>query len=135
MTSARDEPTSISPSIQTSASPLQRGREVLSISTETAWATDHQLTETSAWSELKTSARTTQFIEEPEDETGDLEERENSVRQIMELQNNLRTLITRVESVKAEHDSLQSENQILQKYINNLMTNTAIFSASGGNAK
>jgi len=53
----------------------------------------------------------------------------------MELQDNLRTLITRVESVKAEHDSLQSENQILQKYINNLMTNTAIFSASGGNAK
>lgn len=41
-------------------------------------------------------------------------------------------LISRVESAKQEHESLAAENQLLQKYINNSLTSTAVFGATGG---
>lgn len=41
-------------------------------------------------------------------------------------------VISRVDSAKKEHESLLTENQMLQKYINNSLTSTAVFGATGG---
>lgn len=41
-------------------------------------------------------------------------------------------LISRVDSAQSEYQSLSQENQMLQKYINNSLTSTAVFGATGG---
>ncbi|CAO3633565.1 unnamed protein product [Cunninghamella blakesleeana] len=57
---------------------------------------------------------------------------EELVNNVLELQNQLQSLISRVDSAKKEHQSLYTENQMLQKYINNSLTSTAVFGATGG---
>ena len=42
-------------------------------------------------------------------------------------------LTQRVESVKKDHDQMQSENQILQTYINNLKSSDVLSSANVSN--
>ncbi|ORZ09947.1 hypothetical protein BCR42DRAFT_381498 [Absidia repens] len=58
--------------------------------------------------------------------------REELVNNVLELQDQLRALISRVDSAKADHHSLLTENQMLQKYINNSLTSTAVFGAAPG---
>ncbi|KAI9283774.1 hypothetical protein BC943DRAFT_92841 [Umbelopsis sp. AD052] len=55
-----------------------------------------------------------------------------SIFKVLELQGSLRALISRVDSAQSEYQSLSHENQMLQKYINNSLTSTAVFGATGG---
>ena len=41
-------------------------------------------------------------------------------------------MISKVDSARKEHQSLVTENQLLQKYINNSLTSTAVFGATNG---
>ncbi|SAM06041.1 hypothetical protein [Absidia glauca] len=66
------------------------------------------------------------------DASGDDARREELVNNVLELQEQLRALISRVDSAKADHHSLLTENQMLQKYINNSLTSTAVFGATTG---
>ncbi|KAI8146967.1 hypothetical protein BJV82DRAFT_597224 [Fennellomyces sp. T-0311] len=66
--------------------------------------------------------------------TEDAEQRELLVSNVLQLQSQLRALISRVDSAKSEHHSLLTENQMLQKYINNSLTSTAVFGATQSNA-
>jgi hypothetical protein len=50
------------------------------------------------------------------------------------LQESLLGIFTRIESVKEEHDKLDSNNKFLQKYIGDLMSTTNI-TATGGRSK
>ncbi|CAB4493870.1 unnamed protein product [Rhizophagus irregularis] len=59
------------------------------------------------------------------------EEKPNLIKEILELQEGLKALIQRTESVKNDHDQMQSGNQILQTYINNLMSSDVLSSANG----
>ncbi|KAI9498692.1 hypothetical protein BDB00DRAFT_867315 [Zychaea mexicana] len=61
--------------------------------------------------------------------TEDAEQRELLVSNVLQLQTQLR-----VDSAKSEHHSLLTENQMLQKYINNSLTSTAVFGATQTNA-
>ncbi|KAI9258921.1 hypothetical protein BDA99DRAFT_514525 [Phascolomyces articulosus] len=65
--------------------------------------------------------------------TEDAEQRELLVSNVLQLQSQLRALISRVDSAKSEHHSLLTENQMLQKYINNSLTSTAVFGATQTN--
>ncbi|GBC03042.1 hypothetical protein RclHR1_04960006 [Rhizophagus clarus] len=58
------------------------------------------------------------------------EEKSNLIKEILELQDGLKALIQRAESVKKDHDQMQSGNQILQTYINNLMSSDVLSSAN-----
>ncbi|KAH8548719.1 hypothetical protein BGW37DRAFT_506085 [Umbelopsis sp. PMI_123] len=69
---------------------------------------------------------------EPSWDEEDSEEREHLVSKVLELQGSLRALISRVDSAQSEYQSLSHENQMLQKYINNSLTSTAVFGATGG---
>ncbi|CAM0135615.1 hypothetical protein VKS41_005266 [Umbelopsis sp. WA50703] len=62
----------------------------------------------------------------------DSTEREHLISKVLELQGSLRALIARVDSAQGEYQSLSQENQMLQKYINNSLTSTAVFGATGG---
>ncbi|KAI9252472.1 hypothetical protein BY458DRAFT_559271 [Sporodiniella umbellata] len=62
----------------------------------------------------------------------DNEEREELLKQVLELQGQLRGMITKVDKARDEHQSLTKENQLLQKYINNSLTSTAVFGATNG---
>ncbi|KAI8580914.1 hypothetical protein K450DRAFT_235205 [Umbelopsis ramanniana AG] len=69
---------------------------------------------------------------EPTWDEEDSGEREHLVSKVLELQGSLRALISRVDSAQSEYQSLSHENQMLQKYINNSLTSTAVFGATGG---
>ncbi|CAI2163125.1 14763_t:CDS:2 [Funneliformis geosporum] len=58
------------------------------------------------------------------------EDKSNLIKEIIELQEGLKALVERVESVKNDHDQKQSGNQILQTYINNLMSSNVLSSAN-----
>ncbi|CAG8727984.1 12589_t:CDS:2, partial [Funneliformis mosseae] len=58
------------------------------------------------------------------------EDKSNLIKEIIELQEGLKALVERVESVKNDHDQKQSGNQILQTYINNLMSSKVLASAN-----
>ncbi|KAI9480971.1 MAG: hypothetical protein EXX96DRAFT_199061 [Benjaminiella poitrasii] len=60
------------------------------------------------------------------------EEREELVKHVLELQSQLRDMLSRVDTARKEHQSLTTENQLLQKYINNSLTSTAVFGATNG---
>ncbi|KAI7891875.1 uncharacterized protein EV154DRAFT_207934 [Mucor mucedo] len=62
----------------------------------------------------------------------DDEGREELVKHVLELQSQLRDMISRVDNARKEHQSLTTENQLLQKYINNSLTSTAVFGATNG---
>jgi len=51
---------------------------------------------------------------------------------VLELQNTLDDLTTRVDTVKDENHKLRSENGVLGQYIHNLMQASAVFRAVGG---
>ncbi|KAI8075606.1 hypothetical protein BDF21DRAFT_69009 [Thamnidium elegans] len=59
-------------------------------------------------------------------------EREDLIKHVLELQTQLRGMISRVDTARKEHQSLTTENQLLQKYINNSLTSTAVFGATNG---
>jgi len=59
------------------------------------------------------------------------EEKYKLIKQAIELQEGLKALVQRVESVKNDHDQIQSGNQVLQTYISNLMSSNVLSSASG----
>eukprot|EP00096_Caligus_rogercresseyi_P005605 TRINITY_DN2156_c0_g1_i1.p1 TRINITY_DN2156_c0_g1~~TRINITY_DN2156_c0_g1_i1.p1 ORF type:complete len:178 (-),score=59.70 TRINITY_DN2156_c0_g1_i1:190-723(-) len=64
------------------------------------------------------------------------EEKARLISQVLELQNTLDDLTTRVDSVKEENLKLQTENSILGQYIHNLMDASAVFqSVSPGKTK
>ncbi|KAI7906492.1 uncharacterized protein BX663DRAFT_496672 [Cokeromyces recurvatus] len=60
------------------------------------------------------------------------EEREELVKHVLELQSQLREMLSRVDAARKEYQSLSTENQLLQKYINNSLTSTAVFGATNG---
>ncbi|KAF0359432.1 bZIP transcription factor [Gigaspora margarita] len=62
----------------------------------------------------------------------DPEARSELIKEIVELQGGLKALIQKMETVKNEHDQMQSGNQILQTYINNLMSSNVLTSVNGG---
>lgn len=59
-------------------------------------------------------------------------EKEELISHILELQNTLHDLSQRVNSVKEENSRLKSENQVLNKYIENLMVTSGIFKSTAG---
>ena len=59
-------------------------------------------------------------------------EKEELIAHILELQNTLHDLSQRVNSVKEENSRLKSENQVLNKYIENLMVTSGIFKSTAG---
>ena len=59
-------------------------------------------------------------------------EKEELISHILELQNALHDLSQRVNSVKEENSRLKSENQVLNKYIENLMVTSGIFKSTAG---
>jgi hypothetical protein len=46
--------------------------------------------------------------------------------------NIIKGMISKVDTARDEHQSLMKENQLLQKYINNSLTSTAVFGATNG---
>ncbi|EPB84953.1 hypothetical protein PS15m_004978 [Mucor circinelloides] len=66
------------------------------------------------------------------DTTNDNGEREELVKHVLDLQTQLRGMLSRVDAARKEHQSLTTENQLLQKYINNSLTSTAVFGATNG---
>merc|ERR1712012_97764 len=63
--------------------------------------------------------------EQPAEE--DFEEKARLIGQVLELQNTLEDLSSKVDNVKEENMRLQSENQVLGQYIENLMTASQVF--------
>ena len=57
----------------------------------------------------------------------DLEEKARLISQVLELQNTLEDLSSKVDNVKEENLRLRSENQVLGQYIENLMTASQVF--------
>lgn len=58
------------------------------------------------------------------------EEKQRLITQVLELQNTLDDLSSRVDSVKEENLKLKSENQVLGQYIENLMTASSVFQST-----
>jgi len=58
------------------------------------------------------------------------EEKARLISQVLELQNTLDDLSTRVDSVKEENLKLKSENQVLGQYIENLMSASSVFQST-----
>ena len=59
-------------------------------------------------------------------------EKEELISHILELQNTLHDLSQRVNSVKEENSRLKSENDVLNKYVENLMVSSGIFKSTAG---
>merc|ERR1712059_75151 len=57
----------------------------------------------------------------------DHEEKARLIAQVLELQNTLEDLSSRVDNVKEENMRLRSENQVLGQYIENLMSASKVF--------
>merc|ERR1712141_322123 len=55
------------------------------------------------------------------------EEKARLIAQVLELQNTLDDLSSRVDNVKEENLRLRSENQVLGQYIENLMAASSVF--------
>ncbi|KAG0234617.1 hypothetical protein BGW42_006368 [Actinomortierella wolfii] len=53
------------------------------------------------------------------------------INKVLELQESLRDMLTRVETVHAEYDKKHAENQMLQQYIANLMNSNAVRGDTG----
>uniref|UniRef100_A0AC35TIL7 Short coiled-coil protein n=1 Tax=Rhabditophanes sp. KR3021 TaxID=114890 RepID=A0AC35TIL7_9BILA len=64
---------------------------------------------------------------QPLPQAEDLEEKARLITHILELQNTLEDLSSRVDSVKEESHKLRSENQVLGQYIKNLMVSSNLF--------
>ena len=82
----------------------------------------------------KSSPSTVQAIElsSPHSSGSKNGEKEELISHILELQNTLHDLSQRVNSVKEENSRLKSENDVLNKYIENLMVSSGIFKSTAG---
>jgi hypothetical protein len=69
------------------------------------------------------------------DDTEDAEEKARLTCQVLELQNTLDDLSTRVDKVKEENLKLKSENQVLGQYIENLMSASSVFQSTSPKSK
>ncbi|CAK8684568.1 short coiled-coil protein B-like [Clavelina lepadiformis] len=74
-------------------------------------------------------------ITEQEDNPDETEEKARLIGQVLELQNTLEDLSQRVDSVKEENLKLKSENEVLGKYIDNLMSTSSVFQQTGSKTK
>ncbi|KAL3880269.1 hypothetical protein ACJMK2_032518 [Sinanodonta woodiana] len=63
------------------------------------------------------------------------EEKQRLISQVLELQNTLDALSSRVDAVKEENLKLKSENQVLGQYIENLMTASSVFQSTSPKSK
>ncbi|KAK3100056.1 hypothetical protein FSP39_014025 [Pinctada imbricata] len=63
------------------------------------------------------------------------EEKQRLINQVLELQNTLDDLSSRVDTVKEENLKLKSENQVLGQYIENLMAASSVFQSTEPKAK
>lgn len=63
------------------------------------------------------------------------EEKQRLISQVLELQNTLDDLSSRVDTVKEENLKLKSENQVLGQYIENLMTASSVFQSTSPKSK
>ncbi|PAA74337.1 hypothetical protein BOX15_Mlig013839g3 [Macrostomum lignano] len=97
-----------------------------------AAATDTEEDEASTirWSELGSGGGSGGCCDE-----ADEEEKARLVSQILELQNTLEDLGSRVDSVKEENLKLRNENRVLGQYIENLMAASSVFSAGSPKSK
>ena len=71
------------------------------------------------------------FISSPEEQ----EEKARLIAQVLELQNTLDDLSSRVDNVKEENLRLRSENQVLGQYIENLMAASNVFQPANDQPK
>ncbi|XP_038055356.1 short coiled-coil protein B-like [Patiria miniata] len=69
------------------------------------------------------------------DDSEDAEEKARLTCQVLELQNTLDDLSTRVDKVKEENLKLKSENQVLGQYIENLMSASSVFQSTSPKSK
>ncbi|KAH9519891.1 hypothetical protein Btru_071152 [Bulinus truncatus] len=72
---------------------------------------------------------------DPDANPDDEEEKQRLIAQVLERQNTLDDLSSRVDSVKVENLKLKSENQVLGQYIENLMAASSVFSSASPKAK
>lgn len=69
------------------------------------------------------------------DNPEETQEKARLIGQVLELQNTLEDLSQRVDSVKEENLKLKSENEVLGKYIDNLMSTSSVFQQTSSKAK
>lgn len=72
---------------------------------------------------------------DPDANPDELEEKQRLINQVLELQNTLDDLSSRVDSVKEENLKLKSENQVLGQYIENLMAASSVFQSTDAKSK
>ncbi|XP_059147399.1 short coiled-coil protein B-like [Physella acuta] len=72
---------------------------------------------------------------DPDANLDDQEEKQRLIAQVLERQNTLDDLSSRVDSVKVENLKLKSENQVLGQYIENLMAASSVFQSASPKAK
>jgi len=72
---------------------------------------------------------------DPDANLEDEEEKQRLIAQVLERQNTLDDLSSRVDSVKVENLKLKSENQVLGQYIENLMAASSVFQSASPKAK
>ncbi|XP_055034293.1 short coiled-coil protein B isoform X1 [Misgurnus anguillicaudatus] len=65
----------------------------------------------------------------------EMEEKSRLINQVLELQNTLEDLSSRVDAVKEENLKLKSENQVLGQYIENLMSASSVFQTTDPKSK
>ncbi|XP_065098851.1 short coiled-coil protein B [Paramisgurnus dabryanus] len=65
----------------------------------------------------------------------EMEEKSRLINQVLELQNTLEDLSSRVDAVKEENLKLKSENQVLGQYIENLMSASSVFQTTDSKSK
>uniref|UniRef100_A0A336K0L4 CSON011066 protein n=1 Tax=Culicoides sonorensis TaxID=179676 RepID=A0A336K0L4_CULSO len=81
-----------------------------------------------------TSSYSSSDVNDLQDNTPDeQEEKARLITQVLELQNTLDDLSQRVDSVKEENLKLKSENQVLNQYIENLMSASSVFQSTNPN--
>ncbi|KAL4230084.1 hypothetical protein ACF0H5_010469 [Mactra antiquata] len=72
---------------------------------------------------------------DPDIDGDEEEEKQRLITQVLELQNTLDDLSSRVDSVKEENLKLKSENQVLGQYIENLMAASSVFQSTSPKSK
>jgi len=75
------------------------------------------------------------FLVASDDSPDEAAERARLIGQVLELQNTLEDLSQRVDSIKEENLKLKSENEVLSKYIDNLMASSSVFQQTGSKHK
>lgn len=81
------------------------------------------------------SGNTAPLSLDPDSNPEDEEEKQRLIAQVLERQNTLDDLSSRVDSVKVENLKLKSENQVLGQYIENLMAASSVFQSASPKAK